>query len=217
MSVLGRLRNTLTRTTLTGIVASLSVSPVMGVMTVHFVEESGGLRVSFSGSLDLTGAGVFSDGILRNTTGIFTAQGVTLPGAFDYDHEGPSIGSSTFLTPDDGLGTQILPTPDSNVLGFYDGGLWWSAVHVTGGTELEPTELTADPFRDTVFFGGKSLTDIGAQPGDIAEGTVLWTANVTGDTFVFSRTVPVPEPSSFALLFGLATSLALLRRRSRRG
>ncbi|MEM0965933.1 MAG: PEP-CTERM sorting domain-containing protein [Verrucomicrobiota bacterium] len=219
MSALVGLRNTLTRTTLTGIVACLSVSPVMGVMTVHFVEESGGLRVSFSGSLDLANTGISWDGNLWNSFGEFTPDVVILPGVDDYRAIGPSVGSSSFLGPSaPSPSSGVFPMLDDDHLGFAEGGLWWSEVHVTEGSVLAPTELTADPFRDTMFFDGLTLADVDAEPGDIAEGTTLWTAtNGSNDTFIFSRAVPVPEPSSFALLFGMAASLALLRRRSRRG
>lgn len=65
------------------------------------------------------------------------------------------------------------------------------------------TGLTADSAVDTMLFNGTTLATLNADAGNIAEGATLWTATTTGDTFIFSRIAPVPEPSEVVLVLGL--------------
>jgi len=130
---------------------------------------------------------------------------------------GPSFFAMSAGTPNlSGFTTATVAATNPNAVGFGFNGvnLLWSLQHVSGQAPGGVvTELTAAPSIDTFLLPGQSLASLNAEPGDIAEGAILWTSNGTAaDTFIFSRLAPVPEPAS-ALLCGLSILCLLSRRR----
>jgi len=105
----------------------------------------------------------------------------------------------------------VADGPAVSGFGFSRDGLLADERHFSGGATMRNgNQLTADPTYDTFVLFGATLVSLEADA--IADGTTLWTSNGTAsDTFIFSSSAPVPEPSS-ALLSGLAI-MSLLRRR----
>jgi len=103
----------------------------------------------------------------------------------------------------------ILGGEEASVtFGFSLGDLLYSPSLISGGNLGAVSELTLDPTVATSFFAGVTLEDSGVA--DFEEGALLFTANTTNDTIVFSAS-PVPEPTS-GILCCLA-GLSLLHRR----
>ena len=177
------------------------------VVFVHFEEIGDDVRVSFSGTLDLDNLnGTLTADFVEQSSpvaeaaiGIFLAESDFFLFSF--------VGSSAFSSP-----RGFTNNPDDigpGTFGFSD-----SVLLVDVGSVLSQTpELAtfeADPSRHFFFLRNQTLASIQADSANIQEGFVLWTANGTGDTFVFTRQ-PVPEPSSIALL-GLGGFLLTRRR-----
>jgi len=172
------------------------------VVTAHFVEEADGVRISFSGTLAV------DPNIVNDTTPVSTGGSITGSGTI-------SIAGLEILTdPSVGVATIDLTTvnngSDGDVpFGFNGSLLFYSSSQITGGELGAVSELTIDPSVTNAFFSGQTLESLNAD--EILEGFVLWTANTTNDTIVFS-TAPVPEPS-VSLLGALAGAFFLRRRR----
>ena len=181
-----------------------------GAITVHFVEEGADVRVSFSGTLDLssapgTGTTIFNTG---STSGI--GSGFITIGGGGFSEA--SAGTPTTVPFPTVVETQGLIISDP-AFGYTGDVLVYAARHISGGVVGNVTSLTADPALDTFTLVGQDLASLSAELGDIAEGATLWTASGNAaDRFIFSREIPpVPEPSSALLMsFGL---VFLLRRR----
>lgn len=192
---------TLSKRLLLALSSLLLAQSTMAVIIVHFVEEGDDVRVSFSGSIEISGA--------------------TSPMAF-----GPSSSSiSNELILAGGTGNRIgsvgsiedapfinifVSAQSTEIFGYNDSALFFSDRHNTSPVAGVPTILETDPSLDN-FLLPRTLSELNATADDIAEGALLWTANGTGDTFVFSRLAPIPEPSVIAL--GGIALLGLLRRR----
>ena len=162
-----------------------------GIVTVHFVEEGDDVRVSFSGTLDLTGApGTDSTDDLNAANSTVSSLGINAggPNAFIQD-----LG---FLPENQNNFSLVNGAAVTDAFGFSDVFLVWSARNVTQGAPGGVvTELTADPDLDTFVLEGQDLDSLGADANSIAEGTILWTSNGdAGDTFVFSRLSPAGDP-----------------------
>ena len=183
-------RMNLAKTALTILAPVLFSQAASGTITVHFVEEGDDVRVSFSGTLDLSGA--------PGTVSSDTDAGGSSVSSVGIVAGGPRA----FIQP---LG--FLPQVPNNfsftdgaavadAFGFSNGLLVWSNRHVSQGTPGGiVTELTVDPELDNFVLLGETLESLSAENDDIVEGTVLWTSNGTaGDTFVFSRLTPGGEP-----------------------
>ena len=189
----------------------LLLQSTMAVITVHFVEEESDVRVSFSGSIDLSGTAFsFSDPSPFGPASSFTSNFSILAGGSG--NRIGSVGSNEVTS----LRFQLIPASASaEIFGFNGSALFFSDRHNTSSNDGVPTILTVDPDLDT-FLVNQTLSELNATAGDITEGAVLWTSNgPIGDTFIFSRLapVPVPEPSTTAL--GGIVLLGLLRRRRR--
>ncbi|MEJ6569954.1 MAG: PEP-CTERM sorting domain-containing protein [Akkermansiaceae bacterium] len=180
----------------------------MGAITVHFVDEITAVRVSFSGTLDLTGSPGTVSTINQSSNNSVGPDRVTTNGpGYGQNMMGTHTVSPLSLTFISGA----LTIP--GVIGFNSDTLFWNAQHISAGVPGGTvTELTANPADDTMLLSFSTMASLNADAASIAEGTVLWTSNGTaGDQFIFSRLSPVPEPSS-ALLMSTC-GLALLRRR----
>ena len=190
----------------------LLLQSTMAVITVHFVEEESDVRVSFSGSIDLSGTVFsFSDPLQFGPASSFTSSFSVLAGGSG--NRVGNVGSNEVTS----LRFQLIPASASaEIFGFNGSALFFSDRHNTSPIDGVPTILTVDPALDTFLVNDETLMDLNATAGDITEGAVLWTSNgPIGDTFIFSRLapVPVPEPSTTAL--GGIVLLGLLRRRRR--
>lgn len=133
---------------------------------------------------------------------------IVVHGRLGYANGG--IGVATMSNLDGG---NLLSGGGDSVFGFVGDSLYWDDRHVGAGmgqSGMGVTLFTVDPIIDSFVIPNASLSDINADATNIAEGFTLWTANAGGDTFNFSRTAPVPEPSA-ALLCGLG-ALGLIRR-----
>lgn len=199
--------------TLLLIVATAQTS--QAVITVLFAEERDGantnVRVSFSGTLALpsivgTPLNITSSFATINNTQISQSA----VGALGI----PNIGTSS----DSGLtNTDFgnINSTSNRTIGFLSGMLVFDGLAITTSPDGMGSQLTVDPDQYFFIFGDRNLQDLNADESNeaLTEGAILWTANTTGDTFVFSRSAlaTVPEPSS-ALLLSLSL-FGLLRRR----
>lgn len=132
-------------------------------------------------------------------------------GAVGYHSSNAGSHSFTNLTNDGGT----ITVGDRSEIGFIAASVMYGSGRVTGITLGGVSQVTADPDEDTMVVANKTLADMNADAGSIAEGTTLWTATTTGDTFIFSRVAPVPEPSEIALVAGVGLlGLGLVRVRA---
>lgn len=186
----------------------LLAQPAISAITATFIEVGDDVRVSFSGTIDLSGApGTDSS---RGTISVFvpvTSDRVATRGTGYIDQDAGFAASLPFSSL-----SNYIQSPTLSTFGFSGPRLFWDDRHVSGGMTGTVTSLTADPALDFFTLPGQSLASINAELGDIAEGATLWTSNGTAaDTFIFSRLAStIPEPSA-GLLSGLAL-LGLLRR-----
>ena len=192
--------------------------PALGVIIVHFVTEpdqgSGvGIRVSFSGTIQ-----VKPD--LATSPSSFSAIGGVVGPNYHFALSGDIYAAGGVGTAASGIVTaHIGGTSEPGAgLGFEHHFLYWNARTAGGGYTGGPvSSLTADPTIDTTLFVSHTLDTMNVEAKDIAEGTTLWTANGTGDRFIFSRVAPVPEPSTYAAISGLVClGGAIARRRFKR-
>ena len=184
----------------------------MAVITVHFVEEDSmeedpNVRVSFSGSLDLSETPLSAPSLFGPASNLISNSIILAGGNGNRIINAGSYEMTSLLF-------QLTSASNSaEILGFNGSTLFFSDRHNTAPDAGVPTTLTTNPALDT-FLISRTLSELNATASDIAEGQVLWTANgPIGDTFIFSRLapVPVPEPSTTALA-GIAL-LGLLHRR----
>lgn len=201
-------RPALAKRALTTIIPMVLAQSALGVITVHFVETGPDVVVSFNGTLqvdplltdDLTtqlldvGGTVNDRGILARNGNAYTVG---------------SVGAHT-LTSLVIVNQITVLVGDVGGFGYVNSNLFWGLEHITGGSVGAVSELTATGGNATFTLPGQSLASLNAD--GIAQNTVLWTANTTGDTIVFSGGGAVPEPSSL-LLCGLSALGLLLRRR----
>ncbi len=173
-------------------------------ITVHFVEEGDDVRVTFSGSIDLTGAPLVTTTTPGGGAGatIGSSQ-VTSGGPVMFLEAGAGFAATT------GLATTAGATVTDTVFGFVFGNLFFGTRHITGGTTGNVTELTADSSLDTFVITDATLADIGAD--SLVEGQALWTSNGTANDTFNASFLSVPEPS-VGILAGLS-ALGLFRRR----
>jgi len=179
----------------------------MGVITIHFVEEGPDLRVSFSGTLDVSTPAVPTL-VMGTQAGVLSFGVVNIVGK----HVSNELSGQNTILP---FGTALFDTSNlvdfGRPFGFFAQSVLYTNEHVTDVTTMGTTQVTADPSLDHFLLPGVSLDDVNTEFSDIVEGATLWTANNTGDTFIFSRKAPIPEPSS-VMLVGLG-ALGLLHRR----
>jgi hypothetical protein len=177
-------------------------------ITLHLVQEGGDVRLSFSGSIDLTGAGAApaSEGGWDSVSRL-RANGAYITDSVTGDSYFANVGNDDVAT---NFTEVTSASPTNGSFGFNNGFITWEARHVTGGVVGGlVTELTAAPSLDTVLFTGQTLASLNAS--GLTEGQTLWTANGSSDTIQFSALAPVPEPSS-ALLLGLGALVVIGRR-----
>jgi len=90
----------------------------MSAITVHFVEEGPDLRVSFSGTLDLTGApGTTVSSALQSGSALIGSAGV-FTGGTGYSQ---SLGAATLS----GIATISAGVSNPSMLGFSGNFLYW--------------------------------------------------------------------------------------------
>ena len=178
--------------------------PTMAVIIVHFVEEESDVRVSFSGSIELSGAA--SPSVFGPASNFISDSAVLRGGTIGSRIANAGSNTSTSLS------FRLTPFTDSvEIFGFNSSALFFSDRHNIDPDAGAPTILTTDPSLDTFLITDRTLLELRASANDIEEGALLWTANGTADTFIFSRLAPVPEPSVIAL--GGVALLGILRRR----
>ena len=227
-SLFGLLQNTIIRSyvnrmkrsifTLVALATLGLTQPALGVIIVHFVTEpdqgSGvGIRVSFSGTIQV-------DPDLATSPSSFSSIGGVVGPHYHIAMSGDIYQAAGVGTSASGIVTSAIggTSEPGAGLGFEHHFLYWNARTAGGGYTGGPvSSLTADPTIDTLVFVGHNLDSMNVEAKDIAEGTTLWTANGTGDTFIFSRFAPVPEPSTYAAISGLVClGGAIARRRFKR-
>ena len=188
------------------ILSALALAPAsMGAVLVNFEQVGDDVRVSFDGTLGVSG---ISDSLPSDVSGFATLildpAGIIVSGGLS---ERASMGGG--VTTGSGLSS-------TDASSFFDAGfsfgyagttIFWDDSLVTGGSAASPTELTLDSSNHFYVIADADLEDV---VGTASTGDVLWTANVTDDTIQIGS---IPEPSSIALL-GLG-SIGLLARRKR--
>jgi len=191
----------------------LLVQPTLGVIVVSFEEdaESGTLSVSFSGtlSLDPNLAQLISSG-----TG--SGRGIIEP----FGIRSSALGQLSWISGAGSPEIVRLPSDGMRRIGTLIGGklfgysedlgrsvLWLSEGFITGGDRNGVSEISVTPEDTSMVFEG-TYDSFGID--EIPENTVLWRADTTNDTIIFSRFPPgsIPEPSTFIMcLLGVSTIL----------
>jgi hypothetical protein len=162
------------------------------------VESGGNVVFSFSGSVDLTGAGIPNTG-----TG---SSNFINPGGPSISFQDFSAGAgdaytlpATVAFPAFGTGGVANPNSQSGDI-----------LRISGFTphsiSLPSGYASNDPLSGSMTFNSSSFATLGLTPGDY-----VWDLSFTGGPSQTATISVIPEPSTFALL-GLA-GLGLLRRR----
>lgn len=178
------------------VLTQLSFSAIV----VHFVEEgSSGVRVSFSGSIELEPSApatvVFPRTLMESEIGTTTIVSSGVGGL--------RTGMGNALMSGLPSRSQFSSSDQSTGLfGFDRITLYYTAEHVAAGSLTRPSRLIASPSNASFFLPGESATSLNLS--SVAEGTVLWAADGSAtspdNVFVFSTASPVPEPSNVVLL-----------------
>ena len=177
-----------------------------GVVTVHFDEIGNDVRVSFDGTIALAPSekasffgGINYMAVAPNSVFMWSSDpnthevlmvGTPSPTLFNF--------TTSIITPVDG---------GASSFGFEENwNLLYLPRHVSLGISTRlPLELTAVATEDFFFLRDTDVSELtGNRGGGIAEGATLWTANGTGDTFVFASSIPEPSGvMSLGALLGL--------------
>lgn len=96
--------------------------------------------------------------------------------------------------------------------GSITGGFYQNAVYLENSGTIIGSERILDFTGMHASVSGQTLASVGAAS---FSNTLAWTANTTGDTINYhTGTPPIPEPSTYAAIFGcLALGFAAIRRR----
>jgi len=162
-------------------------------------------RVSLAYWHDLpTGAGTLTyDATNTNTllAGAFELSGV--------DQSAPVASSVGGLTNGNTTGSIVTPTDDEFVVGF-------AARNTDYASQIQPgtgSIITSSTFINTAGDGGGSLVGGTGLAGPAGSQDIVWNQDVRNG-FANYAFQAIPEPSSFAFVFGLLTlGLAMRRRR----
>lgn len=180
-------------------------------ITAYFTEESNGVRLSFHGVLSVDPSTVEETA----TTSIGPAYAVSDSTVY---LTGPSsiidgLAGTPFSSGLDNRSITIAGPREPNIsFGFHGSSLIFSTQSITGGSIGAVSEITVDYQTSNYLFQNLTLEDFGAD--QIPDGFVLWSAAITQDTIVFSSGVPVPEPSSAALILVAIFGASSLRCRN---
>jgi len=185
----------------------------LGAITVLFVEEgTGGVRVSFSGTINLDPTTLTSFGTVSGEpTVVGFNSAVARPGNSSARITG---GQGDFISSALGGGqSTTVDNEATGVFGFINDQLTFEAVHVSGGTITAPSQLTVSPLNASFFLPVSTASSLNLV--GVGEGTVLWAAGGSAtspdNVFLFSSPSSIPEPSC-VLLVALG-GLGLMRRR----
>lgn len=188
-------------------------------ITVHFVEEANGVRISFNGSINL-------DNSSSNTSSLTSESSSNINRSLSRlfsSGEGRtgSFGGSSFLVSawpaSAGNFSGASPGDESQgMFGIRNNNLLWSAAHVSGGTFDSPSQLTVTPSNASFLALGSNIDAEYFSLDEIAEGTVLWAAGgsaTSPDNVIIFSKMPIPEPSNI-LLLSFSSLIILKRKRS---
>lgn len=141
----------------------------MSAITVYFVDEITAVRVSFSGTLDLTGSPGTVPTINQSSNNSVGPDRATTNGP-GYGQSSMGTHSVTPLALTFISGALTIP----GVFGFNNDTLYWNAQHLSAGTAGGTvTKLTANPADDTLLLSFSTMASLNADAANIAEGTVL--------------------------------------------
>ena len=176
---------------------------------VNIEEQGSDVVVSYSGSIDLTGANFYTTGgASSNTVNAGTGQGLFQNGAatrFSFVGRGGnpwSVAPSSF-----GTGGHF----NADSVSIAAGNAWGFRPE---GFHVEPTYVSGDPISGSITFENQTLASMG-----INEGTGIMNATFSsGDTLTVNAisavsTSAIPEPSGVLGLAGLILGSGFLRRR----
>lgn len=173
------------------IAASLSAS-----ITISIVESQTGVDVTYSGTLDLTGTSVASSSSTNSNTWLRPGNGQVWNMVSAYDrYTGIMTNSLVFGTDTSGSGGPTNRSGDS--FGIY-------------GTNLDvPSGFTSGTISGAMFFQNRTLADLGISYGL----NVNTTLSGSSDLIILTTSAAVPEPSTYAAIFGLLALCAVWHRR----
>ena len=183
---------------------------LQAAISITFQEIAGDVVSTFSGTLDTDDPNIYDDSQI-SSGGLFAPES----GAY------VSFASS-WRTPN---GSYVIDAPTGNFSPFYDGPREGIGNGFGTGTQATPTSVTGDAFgiyQNSLILpadwtSGSSVsgsmtwenTTLSALGYDSSQNHV-WILRGTSDTITMSF---VPEPSSYALLTGLAVLALAIRRR----
>ncbi len=188
--------SSMSRSLLAGLVSLAFVAPASAAVTLNFVETGAGVVGSFSGNLSLSGLTLVGGG----------GQGAEIfPSKGEFATAGPAVVTyrGSFMPVAYGTGGLAGPSSTSG------DALRMNVIPDFGSLISVPANYVAgSPLAGTMtFFAGSTLANFGMTPGSYI------TALPGGDSITVN-VIPVPEPSTYALMLaGLGVVGYMARRR----
>ncbi|WP_221031485.1 PEP-CTERM sorting domain-containing protein [Actomonas aquatica] len=190
---------------------ALIVSPVFAQLTVSFTQSGADVTVDVNGSIDLTGLTAGDQDLAYAPEQIYL-------GAFDYVWISSAVGTyDTYTLPFGSFASSggfSIPGPSTYYTPDFvaDVGIWG-----TLGTDtlyVNGDYVSGASVNLSTSILGTTLADIGMVAGESL--TLSW-SDGTGGSITFAALSAVPEPSTYAMIVGVAGLGFAVWRRRRRG